>query len=170
MAVGDHEKAGRSLKALGKEPPGTDMDSVIASGIVGAVVGAVFTAGGTWAVSVRLDRQRDSRRLIAAIGVVAAEIEENANRLSRSNARLEDLTLGDWTHNKPALAALALRNDPLWTRVVSLYGEIFEAQLKRGTPPSATALRDTRERLLAEYASLEREIRGFSSARRRPRG
>ena len=88
------------------------MDSAITSGIVGAVVGAVFTAGGTWAVSVRLDRQRDSRRLIAAIGVVAAEIEENANRLSRRNAQLEDLTLGDWTQKQGRACSARIAQRP----------------------------------------------------------
>lgn len=117
-------------------------------------------------VSVRLDRQRTNRGLIAAIGVVAAEIEENTARLARSDGRLQDLTNGDWTQNKSALATLALRNEPLWARVVGLYGQIFEAQMRGAESPSVDQLRDVKERLLSESASLEKEIRGFSSPSR----
>jgi hypothetical protein len=45
-----------------------DVDSSIVAGVIGAVLGALFTAGGTWWVSTRLDRQRENRRLFAAIG------------------------------------------------------------------------------------------------------
>ncbi len=135
------------------------MDSTIVAGVGGAVVGAVFTAGGTWWVSVRLDRQRENRRLIAAIVIVVAEIQENISRL----ARPRDLTDGDWIQNKAAMAGLSLRNEDLWVRVRTLYGTMFEAKLDRAAVPHSDVLRAVVGGLITERKALEKEIKGFSS-------
>jgi hypothetical protein len=135
------------------------MDSTIVAGVGGAVVGAVFTAGGTWWVSVRLDRQRENRRLIAAIVIVVAEIQENISRL----AQPQDLTDGDWNQNKAAMAGLSLRNEDLWVRVRTLYGAMFEAKFDRAAVPQSDALRAVVGGLTTERKELEREIQGFSS-------
>src|SRR4029453_17286196 len=111
----------------------TEVDSQIAAGAIGAVLGAIFTAGGTWWVSVRLDRQRENRLLIGAIAVVSAELEENSDRIKRlgreglgAQELGRRLTLGDWATTKAALAGLALRDESLWKNVVDTYGAIYE--------------------------------------------
>ena len=139
------------------------MDLVVSS-VIGAVIASIATAGATWWVSIRLDRQRENRQLSAAVGVVSAEIKENVRRLARANCDLKDLTMGDWGKNKATLAALALRaNDHLWERVVELYGEIFEAQQGRAEPPTPEHLQSLVGLLAAEQSHLEREIKGFRS-------
>jgi hypothetical protein len=152
-----------------------EVDSQIAAGAVGAVLGAIFTAGGTWWVSVRLDRQRENRVLISAIAVVSAELEENSDRIKRLGR--EDLgaqelgrrlTLGDWATTKAALAGLALRDESLWKNVVDTYGAIYESKTS-GEPPQAADLDDLRGKLMQEQERLQREIESFFSLRREPR-
>jgi hypothetical protein len=128
--------------------------SEIAAGAVGAVLGAIFTAGGTWWVSVRLDRQRENRVLIGAIAVVAQELEENRQRITRG----EQLTLEDWANNKVAMSGLELRDPSLWKEVVETYGAIYER-----TPLRAEELENLRLRLKQQQERLRREIYAFSS-------
>src|SRR4051794_5408678 len=89
--------------------PSPPMAADFVSGVVGAGLGAVFTAGGTWWVSVRLDRQREARRMIAAIHVVVAELAENSQRISARRAPSQ-VTFRDWATNKAALAGLSIRD------------------------------------------------------------
>ena len=93
------------------------------------MVGALVTAGGTWWVSVRLDRQRDHRNLITAIGILSAELEDNRQRISDRNNRVpleKRVTIGDWNAMKGPFAGLWLRDKELWQAVVNTYGLIFE--------------------------------------------
>jgi hypothetical protein len=138
------------------------MDPDLVSGVVGAGLGAALTAGATWWVSVRLDRQREHRRLIAAIDVVTAELTENGLRIERG-AEPTDMTFGDWSTSKASLAGLALRDTDLWTSVVEAYGRIYEWQKGRGAePPSPESLVDITHALMRHRESLRREIRAFS--------
>jgi hypothetical protein len=147
----------------------TEVDSQIAAGAIGAVLGAIFTAGGTWWVSVRLDRQRENRVLISAIAVVSAELEENSDRIKRlghdglgAQELGRRLTLGDWATTKAALAGLALRDESLWKNVVDTYGAIYESKTS-GEPPRAADLDDLRGKLMREQERLQREIESFSA-------
>jgi hypothetical protein len=153
------------------------VSSEIVAGAIGAAFGAVFTAGGTWWVSTRLDRQRENRLLIGAIGVVSSEVEENRKRIDRLRAQgLSEhdtgkrLTLGDWSSNKSALAGLLLRNKPLWDEVVGVYGVIYEARSSPGEPADVDRLAELKRRLddlkdplATEQVALKREIRVFST-------
>ena len=98
-------------------------------GLLGVALGALATVAGTWWVSNRLDRQKDHRQLVAAIGIVALELEANSQRIS-AGYRREDLrqrlTLGDWASNKNAFAGVALRNRALWKRVADTYEAIYQ--------------------------------------------
>lgn len=159
------------------------VSSEIWAGVIGAAIGAIFTAGGTWWVSTLLDRQRENRRLIGALGVVSAELEENRGRIERLQANGlsahetgERLTLGDWHGNKSALAGLTLRNRQLWDDVVAVYGVIFEAITSDGEPADEQRLDDLKRRLehlegalAKEQEALEDEIRLFSVPFRRAR-
>jgi hypothetical protein len=131
-----------------------DVASEIAAGAVGAVLGAIFTAGGTWWVSVRLDRQRENRVLIGAIAVVAQELEENQQRITRGNR----LTLQDWANNKVAMSGLELRDPSLWKKVVETYGKIYQ-----NDPLPPEELETLRLRLKQEQERLRHEIYAFSS-------
>jgi hypothetical protein len=153
------------------------VSSEIVAGAIGAAFGAVFTVGGTWWVSTLLDRQRENRLLIGAIGVVSAEVEENRKRIDRLRAQgLSEhdtgkrLTLGDWSSNKSALAGLLLRNEPLWDEVVGVYGVIYEARSSPGEPADVDRLAELKRRLddlegplATEHLALRRELRVFST-------
>jgi hypothetical protein len=157
------------------------VSSEVVAGAIGAAFGAVFTVGGTWWVSTLLDRQRENRRLIGAIGVVSAEVEENRIRIERLGAKCvsaheagKRLTLGDWSSNKSALAGLLLRNEPLWDEVVGVYGVIFEAISSGGEPADVDRLAELKRRLddlvrplATEQLALRHEIRVFSTPFRR---
>jgi hypothetical protein len=145
----------------------TAVESVIA-GVVGAALGAVFTVGGTYWLSVHLDRQRARRQLHAAIGVVAAELSENRDRLDRYGdleALRTRITLGDWLASKSAFAGLALRGDErrvLWERVARTYGAISDFRAGfRDEVPSVDELSDLVSRLLDERRALDEEIKAF---------
>lgn len=151
------------------------------AGAIGAAFGAIFTVGGTWWVSTLLDRQRENRRLIGAIGVVSAEVQENRIRIDR----LQDkglnaceagkrLTLGDWKSNKSSLAGLWLLNKPLWDEVVGVYGVIFEAMSSGGEPADVDRLAELKQRLdnlerplATQRLALREEIRVFPRPFRR---
>jgi hypothetical protein len=153
------------------------VSSEIVAGAIGAAFGAVFTVGGTWWVSTLLDRQRENRRLIGAIGVVSAEVEENRIRIERlraegvsAHAAGKRLTLGDWSSNKPALAGLLVRNEPLWDEVVGVYGVIYEARSSPGEPADVDRLAELKRRLddlegplATEHLALRRDLRVFST-------
>jgi hypothetical protein len=140
--------------------------SDIVAGTVGAVLGALFTVGGTWWVSVRLDRQREHRELIAAIGIVAAELEENRHRVANgctANGLRQRLTLADWASNKGAFASLALRDEALWEAVVDTYGAIHEFRSGwRADHPSTDQLSGLVKQLHGVQRELRQEIRAFS--------
>jgi hypothetical protein len=143
--------------------------STLIAGVVGAVLGSLFTVGGTWWVSIRLDRQRANRELAHAIGVVFSELEDNRSRVSEGVDRdqlRKRLTLGDWAGSKGAFAALALRNEQLWQDVVRAYQQIYE--FRSGwinTYPTEEQLSDYIKRLQNEQSELGREIGGFARIR-----
>jgi hypothetical protein len=148
------------------------VDSEIVAGVIGAVLGAVFTAGGTWWVSIRLDRQRENRRLIGAIRVVTAELGENRTRIDRlgPDEAGKHLTLGDWDANKAALAGLLLRNEPLWDELVKACGQIYEGMSEPQKAPAVQELDRLTGDLIEEQEALREEIRAFSRVRaERPR-
>jgi hypothetical protein len=122
--------------------------TAIIAGVIGAGVGALFTVFGTWGVTVLLDRQRENRQLINAIGIICAELQENADRLASGKVPAQ-LTLGDWKQIKPILAGLGLRPDSAthWKRALHIYRTIYEAQ--RGGNGKLTA-----EALLALHDDL----------------
>ena len=135
------------------------------AGVVGAVLGSLFTVAGTWWVSVRLDRQRANRELAHAIGVVFSELEDNRTRVAEGGGADElrkRLTLGDWAGSKGSFAALALRNEKLWKDVVNGYQQIYE--FRSGwinTYPTAEQLGDYVKRLQDEQSKLGQEVDGF---------
>jgi hypothetical protein len=134
--------------------------SEIITGTVGAVLGAGVTVVGTRWVSSSLDRKHESRRLMAAIGLVRSELEENAERLKEEDGH-ELLTLGDWARSKDVLARLSLRrgNEDLWRDVLRAYRAIYEATRNRGEPPSPQTLKAIGDRLDAEWEKLDEESR-----------
>jgi hypothetical protein len=122
------------------------------TGVIGAALAAIFTAGGTWWVSTLLDRQRENRRLFGAIGVVAAEVKENRGRIDRFQEKgltAHDtgrrLTLGDWETNKAALSGLRLRNERLWDQVADLYA-VSTSSASAGPVPSVGERMASRKR------------------------
>jgi hypothetical protein len=143
--------------------------STVIAGVVGAVLGSLFTVGGTWWVSIRLDRQRANRELAHAIGVVFSELEDNRSRVSEGldiKELRKRLTLGDWAGSKGSFAALALRNRELWKGVVRAYQQIYE--FRSGWIdefPTEQQLSDYIERLQNEQRELGREIGGFTRIR-----
>jgi hypothetical protein len=141
------------------------VDSEIAAGVIGAAVGAIFTAGGTLFVSTRLDRLREHRQLIGAIEIVRAELEENrtriatAQRTSGSGDKAKgDLTLSDWDKNKGAAAGLALRNKQLWKELLDVHGEIYEAISSRDSPPTVARIDTVVNRLNQESERVYGQI------------
>ena len=148
------------------------MENII-GGVVGAALGALFTVFGTYWVSVHLDKQRARRQLHAAIGVVAAELGENRDRLETFDDVGElrgRLTLGDWLASKNAFAGLALRSDAgrlLWEEVARTYGAISDFRAGfRDDVPSAAKLSDQVSRLLDERRALDEEIQAVIHRRR----
>jgi hypothetical protein len=143
-----------------------DVDPAIWAGIIGAVLGAVFTAGGTLLVSIRLDRQRENRRLFRALGVIKAEVKDNRARLGRRLGGTH-LTLGDWAQNKADFADLELRNKDLWDRLVDVYSRIYAAtRSNRAKPPSVEELGKLERDLLAEQEAVGRDLRSRNPFRR----
>jgi hypothetical protein len=142
--------------------------SLILSAVVGAVLGAVFTAGGTWWVSVRLDRQNQLRQLRSAIRMVATELSENSQRAAQAGgdpgALRKRLMLGDWAASKTAFAGLFPRNEQLWTAVARTYGQIFNFKSKwpGSNPPTVEQLNDLVSRLRDDEQEIDKEIRSFS--------
>jgi hypothetical protein len=128
--------------------------------MLGAIVGAGFTAGfSVWAAH-GLDRKRDCQRLIAALGRVSRELRENATRHTQ--------TLGDWEATKEVLSELALRarSKPLWHELADAYRRIWEARSDMkdvsGQPiaaPRPGELKMLAERLETEQTELQREAR-----------
>jgi hypothetical protein len=146
----------------------------VVGAVLGAALGALFTVGGTWWLTVHLDRQRARRQLHAAIGVVAAELEENRDRIERygglGDALRTRLTLGDWLASKNAFAGLALRGEDqrmLWETVARTYGAIsdFRAGFRDDTP-GVDELSDLVSRLIDERSKLDQEIGAFVHASR----
>jgi hypothetical protein len=111
--------------------------SEIVAGVIGAGVGAILTAGGTWRVSVSLDRRHATRELIGAINVVRAELTENAERL-RKHEHPGALTHGDWARSKVILANLS--DSELWDDVRRTYKKIFEVASGRDDPDPSKEL------------------------------
>jgi hypothetical protein len=145
------------------------MDGSVIAGVVGTVAGVLFTVGGTWWVSVRLDRQKEHRQLDAAIRIVATELEENRHRIAGGDAKAlrQRVTLGDWASNKGAFAGLALRNERLWKLVAETYEGIYEfSKGWRDDHPSADQLSGIVTELHDEQRELGREIRAFSRSLR----
>jgi hypothetical protein len=133
---------------------------------MGAVVGALIGAGGTWWVSVRLDRQRASRELVSTLGILSAELEENRRRIADHGNLVplkERLTIGDWNAMKGSFAGLAVRDERLWEATVRAYGLIHEYRSGwRDQHPTTDELNDLVIRLRAKQRVLAREIGAFS--------
>lgn len=138
------------------------MDSSIVPVVVGALIGAGATALGTWWVSVRLARQDANMRLLAALSVVHAEINENRRRAGDAETGGGELTLGDWATHKPTLALLRLRNLPLWNRLVVTYGGIYEHRKGRADMLKPGELATTAKEIELEENRLLAEINRFS--------
>jgi hypothetical protein len=142
--------------------------SLILSAVVGAVFGAIFTAGGTWWVSVRLDRQNQLRQLRSAIRIVATELSENGERAAQAGDNPDSvrkrLLLGDWEASKTAFAGLFPRNEQLWTDVARTYGQIFnfKSRWPGSNPPTVEQLCDLVSRLRDDEQEIDKEIRSFS--------
>jgi hypothetical protein len=132
--------------------------STVTAGLLGAVLGALFTVGGTWWVSVRLDRQRANRELVNAIGIVSTELEENRRRISDggdAETLRHRLTLGDWAGSKAAFVGLAVRREELWAGVVNVYRVIYEFRSGwRDDYPDADQLSG----LVMELREVQREL------------
>lgn len=116
------------------------MASEIVAGVIGAGVGSILTAGGTWRVSVSLDRRHQRRELIGAINVVRAELTENAERL-KNGGHPGALTHGDWARSKVILSGLA--DEALWHELRRTYQQIFEVSSGRPDPNPTTPLTHT---------------------------
>ncbi len=144
--------------------------TAIVAGVIGAGVGALFTVCGTWGVSVLLDRQRENRLLLNAIGIIRAELQENAERLA-SRKDPAALTLGDWTQIKPVLAGLGLRPDSEthWKSALHIYRTIYEAHRGIEGTLDVAELQKLHEDLGRHAEQLKREIRLMPFARRRER-
>jgi hypothetical protein len=142
--------------------------SLILSGVVGAVFGAIFTAGGTWWVSVRLDRQNQLQQLRSAVRIVATELSENGARAAQAgdnpDTARECLLLGDWLASKTAFAGLFPRDEQLWTDVARTYGQIsdFKSKWPGSNPPTVEQLSDLVSRLHENEQDIDTEIRSFS--------
>ena len=147
-----------------------DVDPAIWAGIIGAVLGAVFTAGGTLLVSIRLDRQRENRRLFRALGVIKAEVKDNRARVQRRLGGAH-LTLGDWAENKADFADLELRNKDLWDRLVDVYSRIYAAKQSTDAkpadvPPDVEELDKLEHDLLTEQGVVGQDLRSRNPFRR----
>jgi hypothetical protein len=140
--------------------------SDIIPAVMRAVVGALIGAGGTWWVSVRLDRQRASRELVSTLGILSAELEDNRRRIADEDNPMplkERLTIGDWDAMKGSFAGLAVRDERLWEATVTAYGLIHEYRSAwRDRPPSSDELGDLVIRLRVKQRLLAREIGTFS--------
>jgi hypothetical protein len=137
------------------------MPSEPAIALIGAGVGGVIGTCGTWLVSTRLERRRNNARLRGVIGLLAAELENNRDRIAGRRGRAAEepwarvLTLGDWDANKAAFSQL-VRDEPLWNGVVRTYAAIFEAISERGDPPEPEQLDAVRGDLVAARKALTR--------------
>jgi hypothetical protein len=137
------------------------MPSEPAIALIGAGVGGVIGTCGTWLVSTRLERRRNNARLRGVIGLLAAELENNRDRIAGHHGRAAEepwarvLTLGDWDANKAAFSQL-VRDEPLWNGVVRTYAAIFEAISERGDPPEPEQLDAVRGDLVAARKALTR--------------
>jgi hypothetical protein len=137
------------------------MDSQAVAGLIGVVLGAVLGTCGTWWVSTRLERRREERRLGGVIGLLAAELTNNRDRIATHRGQVSRggwdglLTLGDWDANKAAFSQL-MRNEPLWEKVVKTYGAIYEAISGRQEPPTPEELDEVTGQLFAARNALLR--------------
>jgi hypothetical protein len=143
------------------------MPSEPAIALIGAGVGGVIGTCGTWLVSTRLERRRNNDRLRGVIGLLAAELEDNRNRIAARRAQATEepeeseeseghlLTIGNWDANKAAFSQL-VRDEPLWNGVVRTYAAIFEAISERGDPPEPEQLDAVRRDLAAARKELTR--------------
>jgi hypothetical protein len=124
--------------------------SAVLAGAIGGAVGAGATGGFTsWR-----DYRRERRRLSAAIGMVAVELEENRVRVEKGDQVKDRLTLHDWAENKAILAEhLEPRNKALWDELVRAYGTIFEA-MGGGSPPTVDQLGGLKRQLDDEKSRL----------------
>jgi hypothetical protein len=106
--------------------------------------------------------------MIAAIDVVVAELEENAQRIRADDAPSQ-VTFGDWATNKGALAGLSLRDLELWQKVVAAYGQTYAWQQnpESKSRPSPDDLTDITQQLMKHRSSLDREVGAFSRLLRR---
>jgi hypothetical protein len=137
------------------------MPSEPAIALIGAGVGGVIGTCGTWFVSTRLERRRNNARLRGVIGLLAAELENNRDRIAGHHGQAAEepwarvLTLGDWDANKAAFSQL-VRDEPLWNGVVTTYAAIFEAISGRRDPPGPEQLDAVRGDLVAARKELTR--------------
>ena len=137
------------------------MDSQAVAGLIGVVLGAALGTVGTWWVSTRLERRRENRRLGGVIGLLAAELENNRDRIALHGDQAPEggwgglLTLGDWDANKAAFSQL-MRDELLWANVVRTYGAIYEAMNGRRDPPAPEDLDKVTAQLFAARNALLR--------------
>jgi len=133
----------------------TGQGALIISAVVGALVTAFGTAGATWFVSNRLERQQERHRLSGSAAVILAEIEDNRTEIERSerkeisDADLRDgrLTIGDWTANKQQLGALRLNDVELWRDLTDLYSALHATVRLHAEPPPSVRLKHLESRL-----------------------
>jgi hypothetical protein len=135
------------------------MDSQAVAGLIGVVLGAALGTVGTWWVSARLERRREERRLCGVIGLLAAELKNNRDRIATHHGQVPRgdwdglLTLGDWDANKAAFSQL-MRDETLWEKVVKTYGAIYEAISGRQDPPNPEDLDEVTKQLFAARKKL----------------
>jgi hypothetical protein len=142
------------------------LDPEIWAGIIGAGLGAIFTAFGSWLISARLERSASYHRLVGALELVVRELQENSARIERHGDEVGDrLTLHDWATSKSALVGLKLRNEPLWEEVADAYGQIHETR-GGNSPPDKALLDGLAQQLTDEQEAVQRKLERFSQFRR----
>jgi hypothetical protein len=118
--------------------------SEIVAGVLGAAVGSLFTAGGTWGVSFLLDRRHEQRELLGALRLVRGEVAENAARLQNDDT-VGTLTYGDWSRAKVVLANLP--DQQLREELRTVYRLVYELAKNPRDRPSDAALARRLEKL-----------------------
>jgi hypothetical protein len=129
--------------------------------LVGAIVGAVITAGAGWVVAIGVERRRENLELLSALDVVASEIEENSCRLAKKEG-LDALTYGVWHSVRPVIASRGRRaiDRPTYDELTAVYGLVYEARKREVQPGGDLAIRlsDVEEKLKSASLNFENEI------------